>query len=157
MTVLLLAGVLIFAVLAVFLRDMLRAVICLLISSIFLGIVFFGLHAPYAGVFEISVVAGLIMVLFILTISLTGGRGDFESPFSLPVFLVLFVIFSYVVLIVIFKSGTAVGLVGVVDERGRFGEVLWIDRTLDMIGQISIIFAGVFVILSVIGKKKDDK
>ncbi|MCM8815673.1 MAG: hypothetical protein NC931_06835, partial [Candidatus Omnitrophica bacterium] len=149
MTYFLLAGVLVFAALAIFLKDMLRAVICLLISSVFLGIVFFILRAPYAGVFEISVVAGLIMVLFILTISLTGGQADFEPPVSVPIFVVLFLIFSYLALSGIFKSQAAIGVAVAVDQQFRFGEVLWINRTLDMIGQIGVIFAGVFVVLSI--------
>ncbi|MCM8829010.1 MAG: hypothetical protein NC902_06990, partial [Candidatus Omnitrophica bacterium] len=100
MTAFLLAGTMVFAALAVFLKDMLKAVICLLISSVFLGIIFFRLNAPFAGVFEISVVAGLIVVLFILTISLTGGQKSFVEPsISLPIFLVLFFIFSYVLFV----------------------------------------------------------
>ena len=58
--------------------------------------------APYAGVFEISVVAGLITVLFILTIALTKAEGEVaESKAALwafPVFFVLFIIIDALVM-----------------------------------------------------------
>jgi len=155
MNALLLAGVLIFAGLAVFLRDMLKAVICLLISSVFLGIVFFRLNAPFAGVFEISVVAGLIMVLFILTISLTGAEDTVSEPkIHIAFFAVLFLIFSCVVL---YRLPAAEKLVVKPDHYNSFGEVLWIGRAFDMIGQISVIFAGVFVLLAVVGRGRNGK
>ncbi len=96
MTAILVSGILIFAILAVFLKDLLKAVICLLISSIFLGIVFFRLNAPFAGVFEISVVAGLIMVLFILAISLTDPRDCVIEPgIPLILFFILLAVSVY--------------------------------------------------------------
>jgi uncharacterized MnhB-related membrane protein len=71
----LLIGMVLFSVLAILLKDVLRSAIALAVASLLLGIVFFRMGAPYAGVFEISVVAGLITVLFILTIALT-RKGD---------------------------------------------------------------------------------
>lgn len=157
MAELLLAGVLIFAGLAVFLKDMLKAVICLLISSVFLGIVFFRLNAPYAGVFEISVVAGLIMVLFILTISITGSQDTVNEPkIPIVVFAILFLIFSAIVNLNIFNSGD-IERIFTGERYLKFGEALWIGRAFDMLAQISIIFAGVFVILAVVGGRKNDK
>src|SRR4030067_2605441 len=67
----LLIGLVLFSVLAILLRDLLKSAISLAAASLLLGIIFFRMNAPYAGVFEISVVAGLITVLFILTIALT--------------------------------------------------------------------------------------
>ena len=69
----LLIGLVIFSVLAILLKDLLKSAIALAAASLLLGIIFFRMNAPYAGVFEISVVAGLITVLFILTIALTEG------------------------------------------------------------------------------------
>jgi len=57
------------AVLAVHLRDILRAAIALAVLSVVLAAIFFKLGAPYAGAFELSVCAGLITVLFIAAIS----------------------------------------------------------------------------------------
>ena len=57
------------AVLAVHLRDILRAAISLAVLSVVLAAIFFKLGAPYAGAFELSVCAGLVTVLFVAAIS----------------------------------------------------------------------------------------
>jgi len=36
----------------------------------------------------------------------------------------------------------------------KIGEVLWIRRTFDIIGQVGVIFAGVFVLLSVVSARR---
>lgn len=62
------------AILAVHLRDLLRAALCLAVLSVVLAGLFFKLGAPYAGAFELSVCAGLITVLFIAAISSVDAR-----------------------------------------------------------------------------------
>ena len=42
-------------------------------------------------------------------------------------------------------------------ETGSFGQVLWGQRTFDLVGQIGVIFAGVFCILALFRKKDRDK
>ena len=64
------------AVLAVHLRDILRAAIALAALSVVLAAIFFKLGAPYAGAFELSVCAGLITVLFIAAISSVEARRE---------------------------------------------------------------------------------
>ena len=63
--------VVLFSILAILAKDLIKSAISLAVASLLLGILFFRMGAPYAGVFEISVVAGLITVLFMLTIALT--------------------------------------------------------------------------------------
>ncbi|MCM8759202.1 MAG: NADH-quinone oxidoreductase subunit J [Candidatus Omnitrophica bacterium] len=158
MTSLLIGAVLVFACLAVFLKDMLKAVLCLLISSIFLAIIFFRLNAPFAGVFEISVVAGLIMVLFIITISIVGPQDTVSEPtVPIAIFLVLFMIFSYLVNDGIVHLLTSEKFLANSKDYKRFGEALWLGRTFDIVGQISVIFAGVFVVLLVAGRRRNGK
>ena len=90
----LLIGLVIFSVLAIALKDLLKSAISLAVSSLLLGIIFFRMNAPYAGVFEISVVAGLITVLFILTIALTKSGDEVrESRLVNWVFPLVFVAF----------------------------------------------------------------
>ncbi|HDT13788.1 MAG TPA: hypothetical protein ENO03_05450 [Candidatus Aminicenantes bacterium] len=51
------------------------------------------------------------------------------------------------------------GLVGQVPalasgaETGTFGDVLWKGRTLDLVGQIAVILAGVFAVLALFRKR----
>src|SRR5512137_2372319 len=98
----LLIGLVIFSVLAILLRDLLKSAIALAVASLLLGIIFFRMNAPYAGVFEISVVAGLITVLFILTITLV-HKGDEVRESRLanwvfPLFFVIFVVIDALVM-----------------------------------------------------------
>jgi len=59
------------AAVAVFSKRLIRSALALGVSSAALAMIFFALGAPYAGGFELSVGAGLISVLFLVTISLT--------------------------------------------------------------------------------------
>ena len=67
----LLALLIVSLVLAVFLTDLLKAAIALAVGSAVLSMLFFWFRMPYAGVFELSVCAGLVMVLLVSTIGLT--------------------------------------------------------------------------------------
>jgi len=138
-----------FAVLAILLRDLLKAAISLAVASIFLAIIFFGMGAPYVGVFEISVVAGLITVLFVSTVALTKGEGDVrESKIPTIIFPIFFVIFIIIDIIIMKKLLGQIPAMPNPPEQGGFGQVLWSQRTFDLVGQIAVIFAGVFSVLA---------
>lgn len=62
--------------LAVFLKDLLYSALSLGIASAVLGILFFAMQSPYAGVFELSVGAGMVTILFIAAISLISGAKE---------------------------------------------------------------------------------
>ena len=150
----LLIGLVVFSVLAIALKDLLKSAISLAVASLLLGIIFFRMNAPYAGVFEISVVAGLITVLFVLTIALIKSGDEVrESKLVNWVFPLVFVAFLVIDALVM------KGLLGKVPalasgaETGAFGEVLWRGRTLDLIGQIAVILAGVFAVLALFRKR----
>lgn len=153
-----LIGLIFFAILAILFKDLLKAALSLMVASVFLAIVFFMLKAPYAGVFEISVVAGLITVLFVSTIGLTRGEDNAgESRLSgiiFPLFFIWFVIIDILIMSALlnqYPSPTSAN-----PESGSFGQVLWQKRTFDLIGQIGIIFAGVFSVLALFRKRDKD-
>jgi len=150
----LLIGLVLFAVLAIFLKDLLRAAISLAVASLFLGIIFFRMGASYAGVFEISVVAGLITVLFILTIALTNkGEEVRESTVANVIFPLFFVIFVVIDALVMKGLLQKIPALPSGPEAGTFGDVLWKGRTLDLVGQIAVILAGVFSVLALFRKR----
>jgi len=73
------AGLIVIAicgVLAVHMRDLLRAAVALAVLSVALAAIFFKIGAPYAGAFELSVCAGLVTVLFIAAISSVESRQE---------------------------------------------------------------------------------
>jgi len=74
--ILLLIVLVISALSAIWLRDLLKAGIALGIVSVVLTFIFFRMDSPYAAVFELSICSGLITVLFTSVVSLTKGRDD---------------------------------------------------------------------------------
>jgi NADH:ubiquinone oxidoreductase subunit 6 (subunit J) len=151
----LLIGIVLFSVLAIALRDLLKSAISLAVASLLLGIVFFKMNAPYAGVFEISVVAGLITVLFILTIALTKAGDEVrESRVVNWAFPLVFVAFVAVDALVMKSLLGKVPALAAGAEAGSFGEVLWKGRTFDLVGQIAVILAGVFAVLALFRKRE---
>lgn len=67
---------LLFYLSAVFLRDLLHAVIAFAGGSALLAAIFALLGAPFAAVLELTVGAGLIAVLFLVAITLTQGSEE---------------------------------------------------------------------------------
>lgn len=150
----LLCGVVVFSLLAVLLRDILKAAISLAAASLLLGILFFRMNAPYAGAFEISVVAGLITVLFIVTIALTKSGGDVrESKLAAWLFPLFFVVFLAVDFLVMRRLLGQIASSTSPAEAGTFGRVLWQGRSFDLIAQVGVIFAGVFAVLALFRKR----
>jgi NADH:ubiquinone oxidoreductase subunit 6 (subunit J) len=158
--IILLSLLVLFAVLAILLRDLIKSAISLALASLCLGIIFFRMNAPYAGVFEISVVAGLITVLFILTIALTRAEGEVrESKAALIVFPLFFIAFLVVDILVMRSLLHRVpALPAALEAAGlKFGDVLWKQRTFDLVGQVLVILAGVFAVLALFRKRNKDE
>lgn len=158
MSIFLLCGLVLCSILAVFFTDLLKSAIALAGASIFLAMIFFRMGATYAGVFEISVVAGLITVLFIATISLTRVDGGVkENRLARLLFPAFFI---GVVLIDLLVMGQFLGVItalpGLPDTEG-FSQVFWGQRTFDLVGQIAIILAGVFCVLALFRKRSGDE
>ncbi len=137
-----------FFIVAVVLRDLLKAAIALALGSAVLAIILYQLRAPYAGVFELSIGAGLIVVLFISAISLTQREKPEEEEKKKSVLLIIPLLLligvalsSIVVALFIFRTGIAPAL----GENG-FSQTLWKVRWLDIVGQLGIILAGVLAI-----------
>ena len=151
----LLIGLVLFSVLAILLKDLLRSAISLAVASLLLGIVFFKMNAPYAGVFEISVVAGLITVLFILTIALTKTGDEVRESrlvnWAFPLVFIAFIVIDALVMKSLLGKVPALASGA---ESGTFGEVLWRGRTFDLVGQIAVILAGVLAVLALFRKRE---
>jgi len=79
MNIILLTALVLSAAGAVLLKDLLKAGICLGILSVLLSIIFFSLNSPYAAVFELSVCAGLITVLFSTVVSMTKDEDEVQK------------------------------------------------------------------------------
>ena len=70
-SVILIVAAIVCVIVTVRLREILSAAISLAVLSTIIAMMFFKLNSAYAGVFELSVCAGLITALFVSVISLT--------------------------------------------------------------------------------------
>ncbi|MFA4844192.1 MAG: hypothetical protein WC632_04485 [Candidatus Margulisiibacteriota bacterium] len=127
---------------------LLRSVIGLAVTSIILTIIMFRLNSPLAAVFELSVCAGLISVIFVTTISFTERvsaarflvrqKERWSKFWPLPILLAVvaaaLLMFVKAPLIPQLAAGQAL------DARN----VIWNLRQLDLAGQIAILLIGIF-------------
>ncbi|MDD5019156.1 MAG: hypothetical protein PHS61_01890 [Candidatus Omnitrophica bacterium] len=128
---------------------LLRAVIGLALTSVILTILMYRFGAPLAGVFELSVCAGLIPVIFVTTVSFTQRltpeklvvrkKERMLKFWFLPVLIVL-------VGMVLTQVHVTIDFPPVSPEALRTDPraILWNLRHLDLVGQIAVLLAGVF-------------
>lgn len=147
-TIILLTAMVVAGLWAVMTRSLLISAIALAVVSIFVTILMFKLDSPLAGVFELSVCAGLITVVFISTISLTKPstrtelkeqtKNRIKRYWYLPVILV--VAFIYMAFNMIQPDIKVLAEAPVNDVK----VMLWQLRQTDVFGQIVVILTGVF-------------
>jgi NADH-quinone oxidoreductase subunit J len=143
--------------LAVWSKNLLTAAIALAGASIIASSIFYLLGAVWIAVFELTVVAGLITVLFVSTISLTKDiQEDIEHPrlrrylplaLALGVFIAILAAFDLSMIMPDKPLQTKY----IVDN---FRELLWGQRTMDIIGQMAVILGGIFGIATFFRKIK---
>ncbi len=148
------------ALMVVFSSRLLLAAISLAATSIMLTLLMFKLNSPIAAVFELSICAGLITVIFITTISFVKPVAQedlietrnkrIKKYAALPIILIIVgVVISYVI------KPLVLALPAIVQEK-NVANVLWNLRQVDLLGQAIILLVGVFgiVVLFKEGQKK---
>ena len=148
------------ALMVVFSSKLLIGAISLALTSIMITILMFKLNSPIAAVFELSICAGLITVIFITTISFVKSETQEELIDSrkrrlkkyiyLPILVALA---GYLVSVVI--KPLSLKLPEIIQET-NVGNVLWDLRQVDLLGQAIVLLIGVFgiVVLFKEGQKK---
>ena len=138
---------------------LIRAVVGLAITSAILSIIMFRLSSPLAAVFELSVCAGLISVIFVTTVSFTQRltpdrllvrkKEHLAKFWLLPVILVI----TGVLLYKYTKPADFAVLPSIQNEDVRY--ILWNKRHLDLLGQIAaLLVAAVGVVVLFKEQKK---
>ena len=160
--VLLIALLIAFSILAAINVRIIKAAILLATVSLLTTLVLFLLETPLAAIFELSVCAGLITVIFISVISLTNPltreeRAEEKSKmFKRIVFLPVIVLVCAAAFYML-ERGVDFIPVSADAASAAAGEGMWNMRQMDLVGQIIIILAGVFgVIVLFKDNKKDD-
>lgn len=162
--ILLLSALMLFGALgAVMASGLLPAAISLAFTSIVLSLMMFLLGAPLAGVFELSVCAGLITVVFVSTISLTRRLSVDDEKVMVRSHMERFVFVPLVLLIItaLFVAfGRNVGELPSLPNVTQFNsvrELLWNVRRLDLLGQVLALLAGVFGVIVLFKPEVDKK
>lgn len=135
------------------------AVIGLAVTSAVLTIVMFMMNAPIAGVFELSVCAGLIPAIFLSAISVARKlnaqtaairtREQIRRFWLLPVITVL----VGVVLMGVSVAAPSARVAAGPAEDVR--TVMWNMRQLDILGQIVVLLAGAFAVIILLKESKN--
>jgi NADH-quinone oxidoreductase subunit J len=143
MNIFLLVVMLIVTVLAVMTSGLLRAALGLAVVSALLSVIMYRLNSPIAAVYELSVCAGLIPVIFITVISLTKplkrdeAKKQYVEKFNILVASALLAIFV-----------PRLELKQFMPEYGPdVKEMVWSIRQMDLIGQIAVLLVGAYAIL----------
>ena len=139
---------------------LLRAAIALALASAMLAVVMYSLGATLAAVFELSVCAGLISVVFVSVISLT-QRKPFKDILQdrrrrLGRFWPLPVVLLGAGIALSFVHAPVHIALPLPNGGGDVRTVLWSFRQLDLFGQILVLLAGVFGVMVFFRRDKDD-
>lgn len=146
------------AVYTVMAARLIHSAIGLAITSAILAVIIFKLNSPLAAVFELSVCAGLISAIFISTISLTGRVSTQELPtrqkerFHRFGILPVIIIMAVVALTMIHIPQFILNLPAPPSEN-NVKVILWSRRLLDIFGQVVILLAGAFGVVTFFREK----
>jgi len=162
LTIVVLALTILSALWAIMARGLIRSVLGLAATSVFVTILMFMLGADLAAVFELSVCAGLVTVVFVSTVAMTQPapkadlldrtRKRLRRYWFLPLILV--------------AAGTALALITVdlpltlplalpppTAEAG-VKDILWKSRQTDLLGQVVVLLAGVMGVIVLFKERK---
>ena len=149
------------ALMVVFSSKLLMAAISLAVTSIMVTLLMFRLNSPMAAVFELSICAGLITVIFITTISfvktetqeelLETRKRRIKKYIALPVILIIVgVVISFVI------KPMVLTLPAIAPET-NVADVLWNLRQVDLLGQAIMLLVGVFGIVVLFKEGQKDE
>lgn len=146
------AGILASAVLAVASKRLLVSAIWLAVTSALVALMLYMLGAPQVAVIELSVGAGLVTVLFVFAINISGEepvnmKPVIPKPLAWGMVILAIVVSTYL----FFKDGS-IDLTIVQSQSTPY--ILWSDRYLDILLQIGFIFCGVLGVLGLLSEGK---
>jgi NADH-quinone oxidoreductase subunit J len=151
------------AVICAILSDLLKAAIALALVSAILSIIMFIMGAPLAAVFELSVCAGMITVVFISACSMNRNRTREEYAqhqkernrrfILLPAVLLALAV---VMAIVLYPYITEAMQPIVAVSGSGVQTTLWTSRQVDLLGQIVVILTGIYGVIVFFKEKEAD-
>lgn len=161
MGMLLLCLMVLFGFYTVLSKSLLKMAIGLALVSATLTVLLFGMDSPLAAVFELSVCAGLITVVFVSVISLTEAGAPREQAKGEENHYARFLPMVILVLLAGWAARQAFldnpfdppGMAATADIR----HTLWSLRRLDLFGQLAAMFAGIYAVIVLFRGMNHDK
>lgn len=151
--ILIVAGILVCAFLAIVARRLLTSALWLAGCSALVALLLYVLGAPEIAVIELSVGAGLVTVLFVFAINIAG-----DEPVKLPALMPRWLAWLFIAL--------AVGALGWMlvpvfnptwvdaTDSNSFILSLWRNRYVDVLLQVVLIFAGMLALMGMLSEGK---
>ena len=141
--------------------NLLKSAIGLAVTSAILALILFRMDAPLAGVFELSVCAGLITVVFISAISLTKPLAGAEARARDRSRINRFIFLPILIVLVgglLYALNLHLDLpLPAASPETDVRQVFWNVRRLDLVGQIIVILAGIFGIVILFKDRADSR
>ncbi len=151
--VLIAVGILVCAILAIASKRLLVSAIWLALTSALVALMIYLLGAPQLAVIELSVGAGLVTVLFVFAINISG-----EEVVTVKPFLPKPLIWASLILCVGLAAFLIVRAVGIVKfpevSTTSAASILWDDRYVDFLMQVVFIFSGVLSVIGILSHTK---
>ena len=148
---LLIAFTVLFAFLAIQAKRLISSALWLAVASGLLAVIFYFMGAQLIAVFELSIGAGLVTVLFVFAISIAGEeKGHLRS--LVPTSLACAVTLSMFLLLGWFLLPASSAQPSTLEPS--ISVVIWEQRSLDVLLQIAIIFSGVLGLLGLLAEIK---
>jgi NADH:ubiquinone oxidoreductase subunit 6 (subunit J) len=149
----LVAGIVICAIQAIRVARLLTASLWLACTSALLSVLLYEIGGREIAVIELSVGAGLVTILFVFALSLIGddaakSQTMIPKPLAGAACVAITLLLGWLAANLPAQSPTAASTLP------TFSITLWQDRGLDVLAQITLIFAGVLGILGLLGEVK---
>lgn len=141
---------------AVLVSDLLLSALSLGAASVALTLILFAMNAPWAAVFELSVCAGLITVLFISAVSIIRKEEQFLREDRSRFWAVLPLLGLFGLAFWLFSEPLTKALLpGNAGAAISVGDMLWQVRWFDVFGQLCIFVAGVLAVAAFFRSKNN--
>lgn len=140
-------GTLVFAFQAIRATRMMIAVVWLACTSALVAVLLYAVGGREIAIIELSVGAGLVTVLFAFALSLVGENlketiSLIPRPLVWALLIHIMVLLAWLIFPLAAKPAAAAG--------SSFSDILWQDRSLDVVAQIALIFVGVLGVLGLL-------
>lgn len=121
-------------------------------ASAFIAMLFYSMGAREVAIIELSVGAGLVTVLFVFAISVAGDESIEGKP-AVPRALAA-MLAGLCVIGLIWLLRDIVAPTPAAPSAATLTNVLWHDRTLDVLAQVALIFTGVIGLLGLLAEPR---